>query len=149
MRRTEWQRGWPQVAYPGDCCPAWVSLHNTQHTLCPLCPCRDGQVYEKKVKHVAQFNVQKGADSGEGEDGGVAAAVTPQVPVHMPGGEQINPRYLQRSASAMRSSSLVSRTPRHVIPEDIVFPAAGFPSLRLPLVVSAPPLLPSPFASPL
>jgi len=40
----------------------------------------------------------------------------------MPGGEQINPRYLQRSASAMRSASFVSRTPRHVIPQDIVFP---------------------------
>ncbi|CAI6002882.1 unnamed protein product [Closterium sp. NIES-65] len=107
------------------------------------------RVTERRVKAVSQFNCppRTAADylaSANAPADPAAADALPTPPVSVPGGPQINPRYLPRPGSL----SAASATARAVAAGagavlngvgegmELDFPPGGFPQLRLPAVVS-------------
>ncbi|CAI5516859.1 unnamed protein product [Closterium sp. Naga37s-1] len=108
------------------------------------------RVTERRVKAVSQFNCPPRtaadylASANAPADPAAAADAVPTPPVSVPGGAQINPRYLPRPGSL----SAASATARAVAAGagavlngvgegmDLDFPPGGFPQLRLPAVVS-------------
>lgn len=94
------------------------------------------KVYEKQIKAVTQFNLDPQKVQAGGDSSG--ALLAPTTPVNVPGAPPFNPRFLRSGGQGAGSSAgLVSRPPTMEISSDMVFPSGGFPSLKLPTVVSS------------